>query len=183
MGNPIIIAVTCELARRPDTRYSLLRSIVLTLLGLGLACGVTACAPKLVGPTVPAGYFFSMQTSTPVIWLCVYSPVLAERFPTMAEVSVRVQDAHGQPVDGVPVTFEVEPQWAQYASVSPSQVTTRGGAARAVFEARLTGVVHVTARVDSATAQATIVVQSYSSVSGGTRACLQTLFRVVYFIV
>ena len=127
MGNPIIIAVTCELARRPDTRYSLLRSIVLTLLGLGLACGVTACAPKLVGPTVPAGYFFSMQTSTPVIWLGVYSPVLAERFPTMAEVSVRVQDAHGQPVDGVPVTFEVEPQWAQYASVSPSQVTTRGG--------------------------------------------------------
>ena len=79
----------------------------------------------------------------------------------MAEVSVRVQDARGQPVDGVPVTFEVEPQWVQYASVSPFQVTTRGGVARTVFEARLTGVVHVTVRVDNTTAQTRITVQNY----------------------
>ena len=141
----------------PDT---ILQSIILTLLGLGFACGVTACAPKLVGPAVPSGYFFSMQVSTPVIWLGAFDPAVAGRFPTMAEVSVRVQDARGQPVDGVPVTFEVEPQWAQYASVSPSQVTTRGGVARTVFEARLTGVVPVTARVDKTTAQTTITVQN-----------------------
>jgi len=172
MGKSTIIAATCALARRHNTRRSLLRPIVLALLGLGLACSVTACASKLVGPTVPSGYFFSMQTSTPVIWLGVYNPVVAERFPTMAEVSVRVQDARGQPVDGVPVTFGVEPQWAQSASISPSQVTTRGGVARAVFEARLIGVVHVTARVDNAVTQATIVVQVYNPVSGGGSAAL-----------
>lgn len=77
----------------------------------------------------------------------------------MAEVSVRVQDARGQPVDGVPVTFEVEPQWTQYASVSPRPKSPRG-VARTVFEARLTGVVPVTARVDKTTAQMTITVQN-----------------------
>jgi hypothetical protein len=51
---------TYELARYPFLQY-----IVLTLLGLGLACGVTACAPKLVGPTVASGYFFSMQRVFP----------------------------------------------------------------------------------------------------------------------
>ncbi len=147
-------------AGRPCSRYTILRDTILTLVGLGLACGVTACAPKLVGPTSPSGYFFVMQVSDPVILL---------RAPgTATEVSVRVQDARGQLVDGAPVTFEVEPGWAQFASVSPSQVTTRGGVARTVFTVRLTGVVHVTARVDNTTAQAEITVESPPSPSGGS---------------
>src|SRR5215472_2036393 len=139
-------------AGRPSSRYTILRDTVLTLLGLGLACGVTACAPKLVGPTSPSGYFFTLQVADPVI--------LLRPSGTATEVSVRVQDARGQPVDGVPVAFEVEPGWTQHASVSPSQGTTRGGMARTVFTARLTGIVHVTARVDNTTAQAKIIVQS-----------------------
>jgi hypothetical protein len=146
-------------AGRPCSRCTILRHTVLTLLGLGLACGVTACAPKPVGPTSPSGYFFIMQVSDPVI--------LLRTTGTATEVSVRVQDARGQPVDGVPVTFEVEPGWTQYASVSPSQVTTRGGVARTVFTARTTGVVHVTARVDNTIAQAEITVQSPPSPTGG----------------
>src|SRR5262245_57925168 len=164
--------ITCELARSPYARYAILRYIVLHLLVLGLACGITACPAKIVGLTGPSGYFFSMQTSTAVIWLGVNSSALAERFPPTAEVSVRVQDARGQPVDGVPVTFEVEPQWAQSASVWPSQVTTRGGVARTVFEARLIGVVQVTARVDNTAVQTRIVVESFGGVSGGTSATL-----------
>ena len=144
--------VTCEQVRRSSARDTILWDIVLTLLGLGLACGITACAPKLVGPTNASGYFFSLQGSDLPLDL---RPTGAE-----TEVIVRVQDARGQPVDGVPVIFEVEPGWAQHASVSPSQVTTRGGMARTVFTARLTGIVHVTARVDHTTAQAQIIVQS-----------------------
>ena len=45
-------------------------------------------AAKLVGPTVASGYFFSLQVSTPIIWVGVSR---GEQFPTMAEVSVRVQ--------------------------------------------------------------------------------------------
>ena len=153
--------IGCESARYPSSRYAIRRYIVLSLLGFGLACGVTACAPKLVGPTVPSGYFFAIETFTSVIWLGVNSVALAERFTPTAEVSVHVQDARGQPVDGIPVTFEVEPQWAQYASVSPSQMTTRRGVASTVFEARLTGVVQVTARVDNMAVQTRIVVQRF----------------------
>ena len=56
-------------------RYPFLQYIVRTLLGLGLACGVTACAPTLVGPTVASGYFFSMQVSLPGIWLGAFNPL------------------------------------------------------------------------------------------------------------
>ena len=162
--------ITCELAGRPYTRHTVLRYVILPLLYFGLACGVTACTPKLVGPTVPSGYFLSIQAFPSVIWLGVLSAPLAERFPTTAEVSVRVQDARGQPVDGVPVTFEVEPGWAQNASVSSSQVTTRGGIARTVFEARLIGVVHVTARVDNTTVQTEITVDKPPAPSGSSSA-------------
>jgi hypothetical protein len=148
---------TYLLPRRPSTSDTGLRSLVLTSMCLGLACGVMACAPKLVGPTSTSDYFFSLQVSDPDLFLRASG--------TATEVRVRVQDAHGQPVDGIPVTFEVEPGWTQYASVSPSQVTTRGGVARTVFTARLTGVMHVTARVDNTTAQTAITVESPPSPS------------------
>jgi hypothetical protein len=150
--------ITCELARRPYTRHSILRYLV----GLGLACGITACAPKLAGPTVPSGYVFSMQVFP--------SSIRLSSSGATAEVTVRVQDARRQPVDGVPVIFEVEPQWAQNASVSPSQVTTRGGVARTIFTARLTGVVRVMARVDNTTAQTEITVESPPSPSSAGAA-------------
>ena len=164
--------ITCELAKCLHTRHTFLHNVGLPLLCFGLAYCLTACAPKLVGPTAPSGYFFSMQTSTAIIWLGVNSYALAERFPPTAEVSVRVQDTHGQPVNGVPVTFEVEPQWVQYASVTPSQVTTRGGVARSVFEARLIGVVQVTARVDNTAIQTRIVIESFGGITGGSSATL-----------
>jgi hypothetical protein len=86
----------------------------LILVCLGLACSSMACAPALVGPTA-AGYSFSLEAGVPRIWLGVFDASSAERFPPLTEVIVRVQDASGQPVDGVPVTFEVDPAWAQHA--------------------------------------------------------------------
>ena len=147
----------CLRPRRPSSSDTGLRSLVLTALCLGLACGVTACAPTLVGPTSPAGYFFSLQVAAPVLFLGTSG--------TATEVRVRVQDAQRQPVEGIPVTFEVEPGWTPYAAVSPSQVATRGGVARTVCTVWLTGVLHVTARVDNTTAQATMTVQSPPSIS------------------
>ena len=137
------------------------RRIALVLMCLVLALGGAACAPKLVGPTAGSGYFFSLQVFDTIIWIRqVPSP--DAQFPQVAELIVRVQDAQGRPVDGVPVTFELEPQWARSASISPSQTTTRGGIARATFsEPKTTGVVRVMARVDNTTAQARLTVQSY----------------------
>ena len=136
--------------------------IALVLMSLILALAVPACAPKLVGPTAGSGYVFSLQTYPTLIWVGQVEPSVAAQFPQVAEVIVRVQDAQGRAVDGVPVTFELEPAWARSAVLAPSQTTTRGGIARAVFaEPRTSGVVRIMARVDNTTAQTRITVQTY----------------------
>ena len=132
------------------------------LMSLILALAVPACAPKLVGPTAGSGYVFSLQTYPTLIWVGQVEPSVAAQFPQVAEVIVRVQDAQGRAVDGVPVTFELEPAWAMSAVLEPSQTTTRGGIARAIFsEPRTSGIVRVMARVDNTTAQARLLVQPY----------------------
>ena len=138
------------------------RRLALVLMSLVLALEVPACAPKLVGPTAGSGYVFSLQTYPTIIWVGVFDLTAVARYPRAAEVIVRVQDAQGRAVDGVPVTFELEPEWARSAALAPSQTTTRGGIARAVFsEPQTSGVVRIMARVDNTTAQTRLTVQSY----------------------
>ncbi len=138
------------------------RRMALVLMGLVLALEVPACAPQLVGPTAGSGYVFSLQVSQAIIWVGQVDSAVAAQFPQVAEVIVRVQDTQGRAVDGVPVTFELEPEWARSATLAPSQTTTRGGIARAVFsEPKTSGVVRVMARVDNTTAQARLLVQTY----------------------
>ena len=143
------------------------RRIALVLMCLVLALGGVACAPKLVGPTAGSGYVFSLQVSDATIWIGQVPLTVTAQFPQATEVIVHVQDAQGRPVDGVPVTFEVEPGWASSATLSPSQTTTRGGTARAIFsEPKTSGVVRVMARVDNTTAQARLTVLSYQGTPG-----------------
>jgi hypothetical protein len=121
-------------------------------------CGA-ACAPPLVGPTAGAGYVFVLQVSDPVIWL---GRVDTRQFPQVTEVSVRVQDAQGHPVDDVPVTFAVEAGWANSITIAPTHTRTHGGRARALVSApQTTGVVRIMARVDDTTAQTRLTVQTY----------------------
>jgi|RhiMetdeSRZDD1v2_1073273.scaffolds.fasta_scaffold1137029_2 hypothetical protein len=136
--------------------------LALGLMGLALALTVPACAPKLVGPTAGSGYVFSLQVSQAIIWVGQVELSRLAQFPQVSEVSVRVQDAQGRVVDGVPVTFELEPAWASSITLAPTQTTTRGGIARAVIsEPQTSGIVHIIARVDNTTAQARLTVQSY----------------------
>src|SRR5438552_2260499 len=138
------------------------RHMALVLMCLALMLGGPACAPKLTGPTPGAGYRFSLEVSEPIIWLVSGVLVGGIPFPQTAELIVRVQDAQGRPVDGVPVTFEVEPGWARSISLAPSQTSTHGGIARAVLsEPQTIGVVRVMAREDNVTAQATLTVDRY----------------------
>src|SRR5215468_2824303 len=142
--------------------------MALVLMSLVLALAIPACAPKLVGPTAGSGYVFSLQLSQAIIWVGQVDPAVAAQFPQVAEVIVRVQDAQGRAVDGVPVTFELEPDWAGSATLAPSQTTTRGGIARAVFsEPKTSGVVRIMARVDNTTAQTRLTIQSYQGRPSG----------------
>ena len=143
------------------------RRMALVLTCLVLTLGGTACAPKLVGPTPGAGYRFSLEVSDPIIWMGQGPFTGDAQFSQATALIVRVQDAQGRPVDGVPVTFEVEPGWERSLALAPSQTSTRCGIARAIVSNPLTtGVVHVMARVDNMTAQARLTVQRYAGGAG-----------------
>src|SRR5437016_8637240 len=122
------------------------RRMALVLTCLVLTLGGTGCAPKLVGPTPGAGYRFFLEVSHLIIWMGPGTLTSEVRFPHAAKLLVRVQDVQVRPVDGVPVTFEVEPGWARDIALAPSRTSTRGGIVRAILsEPRTTGEVRVMA--------------------------------------
>jgi hypothetical protein len=135
----------------------MVRYIPVVCLCLLLLWGSTACALKRGESSALSerGYRIALQVSDTIIFFGLPD----SRFPQTAEVVVRVRDAQGQPVDGIAVLFAVEPSWTQYASLSPVEALTRNGEARAVFEAKTTGVVPVMARVDNVTLGAAITVE------------------------
>jgi hypothetical protein len=119
----------------------------MTLLCLALGWGGMGCAPmQPVGPTAPSGYFFVLHVSETRLFLLLPESPLVERFPREAAVLVQVQNAQGQPVDGVPVEFALTGQ--EIATVTPRQVVTSAGQARAVLQPSSTGVARVVARVE-----------------------------------
>jgi hypothetical protein len=116
------------------------------LLCLALLWGSMACAPvRPVGPSTPSGYFLSLRVSDIRLFLVLPGFSFAH-LPRQAEVIAHVQDAQGQPVDGVAVEFSVAGM--QIATVTPQRVLTRGGQARAVFTPSVTGAARVVARVE-----------------------------------
>ena len=144
----------------------MVRRIILVLVCLGLACGGVACAPPRVGPTAGSGYVFSVQVSNSPVWLGPVDQAAAAQFPQVAAVIVTVQDTQGRPVDDVPVTFELEPDWARSATLAPSATRTRKGMARALFFApQTTGVVRIMVHDDGMTAQGRLTVLSYQEPS------------------
>lgn len=144
----------------------MLRRLTLVLVGLGLACGGVACASPRVGPTAGSGYVFSVQVDDSIVWRGPVNPAVAARFPQSAEVIVTVHDTQVRPVDGVPVTFELEPEWARHAVLTPSDTRTRGGIARALFsEAQTSGVVRIMVRVDGTAAQVRLTVLTFQEPS------------------
>jgi hypothetical protein len=128
------------------------------LLCLALLWGNMACAPvKPVGPTTPSGYFFSLRVSDTQLFLVLPGFSFAH-LPREAEVIVQVQNAQGQPVDGVAVEFSVT--GTQIATVTPQRVFTRSGQARAVLTPSITGVARVVARVEGMQQEVRITVAS-----------------------
>jgi len=79
------------------------------------------------------------------------------------ELTAVVKDSQGQPVNGVPVTFQVPADWQKNARVVPDWVMTQDGTASASFDASMPGVVMVTAQVGNTTETARITVTSHGS--------------------
>ena len=130
----------------------------------GLACGIQQAEPPIVSE---AGYVITLRTAPERIWMAPPVSTVANNYLGFGEIVVQVQDAQGQPLDSVPVAFQVEPAWIQSASVTPQQVLTRGGQARAFIKPSTTGVVNVMVRVNDVTRQAKFLVESQWTNSTG----------------
>ena len=78
------------------------------------------------------------------------APNLVKQFENVELIAV-VKDSQGQPVNGVPVTFQVAPEWQSTTKLAPNQVTTYNGLASATFEGGMPGVVTVAAQVGDTT--------------------------------
>jgi len=125
----------------------------------------TACAPLPHEPEALSehGYRVSLHVSDTLIFLGASGLSV----PQVSEVVVRVRDAQGQSVDGLPVVFSAEPSWTQNVSFTPAEARTRHGEARTIFEANTTGVVHIMARIDHVAREARMTIQSRPSPTGG----------------
>ena len=126
----------------------------------------TACAPLHNEPEALSehGYRVSLHVSDTLIFLGASGLSV----PQASAIVVRVREAQGQPVDGLPVVFSAEPSWTQNVSFTPPEGRTRNGEVRTIFEANTTGVVHILVRVDQVTREARITIQSRPSPVGGS---------------
>jgi hypothetical protein len=138
----------------------MLRYVPYILLCVMLHWASTGCAPKLLGPTTPSGYFYTLSVADSRLWFNAMR--LAGNLPHNTEVIVRVQNAAGQLVDGVPVEFQVAPSWVDSVSITPEIALTKGGIARTRVQPLTSGALRLTTRVEDITQESIIVVQSYS---------------------
>jgi len=82
--------------------------------------------------------------------MSLQAPDLVRQFENVELVAV-IKDSQGQPVNGIPVMFQVPPTWQPTTRLVPNQAMTHGGIARATFEAGLPGVVTVVAQAGDTT--------------------------------
>jgi Bacterial Ig-like domain (group 1) len=109
---------------RPSRRW--LGGLALVLVGLLSVLGWASTA------RAADDYSVSLQT-----------PDLIRQFEDV-ELTAVVKDSQGQPVNGIPVIFQVAPDWKKDTTLEPIRTLTRDGIANTVFQADMPGVVRVT---------------------------------------
>jgi hypothetical protein len=92
----------------------------------------------------------------------VQTPDLIKQFEDV-ELTAVVKDSQGQPVNGIPVTFQVPPDWQKDTTLVPIQTLTHNGTASTVFQAAVPGVVRVTVQAGNTTQTTHITVTGAGS--------------------
>ncbi len=141
-------------SRRAHGFTARMSRVLLAVCVLGIAGALLVARAEAASASA---YAVSMEVPHDCLWLSDGN-YQALHSPTTTEVIVRVRDAQGQPVDGVLVTFEIDPTWVENATVVPRHTVIRNGVAQALFRANQTGAVRVTARVGNTTKAAYVTV-------------------------
>lgn len=137
------------------------RHAILALFSLLLLGGLMACAPQPSAlPTkTQSGYTVSLETRPDVVWLKGPVSNQPNNLLGLGGLIVRVHDAQGHPVEGIPVSFNVEPSWSEDVSMWTDPATAEDGRARAIIEPHYAGTLKVHIRVQDVLKTATIRVE------------------------
>ena len=108
------------------------RAFVRRASAIRSGCGASGLAEIPCTARAADDYSVSLQT-----------PDLIRQFEDV-ELTAVVKDSQGQPVNGIPVTFQVAPDWQQDTTLVPIRTLTHDGIANTVFQADMPGVVRVT---------------------------------------
>ena len=128
------------------TRQCWYTTILASLVLVCCLLTVPGCRAIVLGPTQPSGYRVTLPEASQTGRLRPLS------------LLVHVMDAHGTPVDDVPVHFRIPQAWATVAEVTPPIVVTRRGQATATFRARIAGQMAVEVSVEDLTETVRIAV-------------------------
>jgi hypothetical protein len=148
------------------SKYVAVLCLVVLWMGLG-------CAPRQPEPPFQSEGVYQVKVRVEPssdIWLTPPISTLPRDYHGFGVVYVEVTDAQGQPVDSISVNFQLDPAWAQHASLTPTRADTRAGLAHAVFTPDTSGVVRIEVRVDNIKQMAQFLVHTRSgpgSASGG----------------
>ena len=97
------------------------------------------------------GVFAGVQSSTAQGTDEEYDVTIFTPHPTSRrqaqEIVVRVRTLQGAPAHGIPVRFQLDPEWQGDARIVPAETTTEQGIARARVNADLIGYVGMTVHV------------------------------------
>jgi hypothetical protein len=124
-----------------------MRLLYLTILCVVFAWSSTAYA-RYIGPTA-SGYFFHASALPSEIFLP--GDLTEDLYPHSATLTVHVRDANRQPVDGMPVTFQLASQCQGVGALSAPRAVTRQGTASVTFTGNDTIACHIAIRVDNVT--------------------------------
>ncbi len=130
-----------------------MRRLQLTMLCAVLAWGSIAYA-RYLGPTAHGHYFHASALPSEIFLtgdLIADDPEQAELYPDAATLIVHVRDANRQPVDGMPVTFQLGPKCQGVGQLSAPRAVTRHGAASVTFTGTTTIACRIAIRVDNVT--------------------------------
>lgn len=133
-----------------------MRRVQLTILCAVLACSSIAYA-HYVGPTAH-GYFFHASALPTEIFLT--GEVTGAFYPDTSTLIVHVRDVDRQPVDGMPVSFQLGSKCKGIGTLSAPRAVTQHGSASVTFTANDTIACRIAIRVDNVTQEIWVQVSS-----------------------
>jgi hypothetical protein len=122
---------------------------ITSLLFWSVGLWSSVAAARYLGPTA---HGYSFHASALPFEIFMSDDLTLDTFPTTATLVVHVRDVNQEPVDGVPVTFQLGSQCQGVAALSAQRAVTRNGRASVTLRtASTTGVCRIAVRVDNVT--------------------------------